>query len=138
MSQTVTQKKTGGALGLDIRSGKVAKTGSTKRIQELNGLLHATRPSIDIQRARAFTKVYRETEGEPELLRRYKASAEMYRSFKPVIYDHERLAGWAAGNIRGAQICLDTHAHWIGDDLDALSFHRGFPDTDGKGRSVLL
>ncbi len=120
MSQTVTQKKTGGALGLDIRSGKVAKTGSTKRIQELNGLLHATRPSIDIQRARAFTKVYRETEGEPELLRRYKASAEMYRSFKPVIYDHERLAGWAAGKIRGAQICLDTHAHWIGDDLDAL------------------
>lgn len=100
MSQTVTQKKTGGALGLDIRSGKVAKTGSTKRIQELNGLLHATRPSIDIQRARAFTKVYRETEGEPELLRRYKASAEMYRSFKPVIYDHERLAGWAAGKIR--------------------------------------
>ncbi len=122
MSQEMSakQESMGGALGLEMRSGKVTKVGSTKRIQELNGLLHSTRPSIDIQRVRAYTKVFKETEGEPELQRRCKASAEMYRSFKPVIYDHERLAGWAADKIRACQLALEIHAHWIGNDLDQL------------------
>jgi formate C-acetyltransferase len=111
---------TGGALGLVLREGKVAKTGSTKRIQELNGLLHSHRPTIDIQRTRAFTKVYKETEGEPELRRRYKAMAEVYRNWEPVIYDYERLPGWAANQIRACQICMEIHANWIGDDLDQL------------------
>lgn len=110
----------GGQLGLHIRNGKLAKTGSTRRIQELNGLLHGNRPSIDIQRSRAFTKVYKETEGEPELVRRYKAMAEVYRTLEPVIYDHERLAGWAANRIRGTQLVLEIHADWIGDDLDQI------------------
>jgi len=112
--------KIGGQLGLDIRNGKIAKSGSTRRIQELNGLLHGTRPSIDIQRIRAFTRIYKETEGEPELVRRYKAMAEVYRTLEPVIYDHERLAGWATNKIRATQLVLELHAHWIGDDLNQI------------------
>lgn len=114
------ETKIGGQLGLDIRNGKIAKSGSTKRIQELNGLMHGTRPSIDIQRIRAFTRVYQETEGEPELVRRYKAMAEVYRTLEPVIYDHERLAGWSANKIRATQLVLELHAHWIGDDLEQI------------------
>ena len=70
----------GAALGNELRAGTVAKVGSTKRIQELNGMLHSNRPNVDITRARAYTKVYRETEGMPSMMRRYKASAEVYRS----------------------------------------------------------
>ena len=110
----------GAKLGLKIRDGQCAKVGSTKRIQELNGMLHANRPNIDIHRTKVFTKVFKETEGEPEIRRRYKAFAETYRTLKPVIYDHERLAGWPASKIRGVQIAIEMHAHWLAEDLDQM------------------
>jgi len=110
----------GAKLGLEIRDGKIAKVGSTKRIQELNGMLHAERPNGDIFRARVLTKVYKETEGQPQIRRRYKASAELYKTMKPVIYDHERLAVWPASRIRGVQIAIEMHADWLADDLDNM------------------
>ncbi len=110
----------GAKLGLEIRDGKIAKVGSTKRIQELNGMLHAERPNGDIFRAKVLTRVYKETEGQPQIRRRYKASAELYKTMKPVIYDHERLAGWPASRIRGVQIAIEMHAHWLADDLDNM------------------
>lgn len=110
----------GGALGQAIRSGSVAKVGSTKRIQELNGMLHANRPNVDITRARAYTKIYKETEGQPPLRRRYKASAEVYRTLTDNVYDHEKLVGWPTQRIRGANFAIELHAHWLADDLQNL------------------
>lgn len=110
----------GAALGNEIRSGTVSKVGSTKRIQELNGMLHANRPNIDITRARAFTKVYKETEGEPPLMRRYKAAAEVYRTLSDNVYDYEQLVGWPTKRIRGANFAIELHAHWLADDLPNL------------------
>lgn len=110
----------GGQLGQEIRSGNVAKSGSTRRTQELNGLLHSNRPNVDITRARAYTKVYRETEGEPALRRRYKAAAEVYRTLTDAVYDHEQLVGWPTQRIRGANFAIELHAHWLVDDLPNL------------------
>ena len=75
-----TNATAGAALGNELRAGTVAQVGSTKRIQALNGMLHANRPNVDITRARAYTKIYKQTEGMPSLMRRYKASAEVYRT----------------------------------------------------------
>ena len=110
----------GAALGNELRAGTVAKVGSTKRIQELNGMLHSNRPNVDITRARAYTKVYRETEGMPSMLRRYKASAEVYRSLSDNVYDYEQLVGWPTKRIRGANFAIELHAHWLADDLPNL------------------
>ena len=117
MSHTPTA---GAALGNELRAGTVAKVGSTKRIQELNGMLHANRPNVDITRARAYTKVYKETEGLPSIMRRYKASAEVYRTLSDVVYDHEQLVGWPTKRIRGANFAIELHAHWLADDLPNL------------------
>ena len=114
------QAKGGAALGNELRAGTVAKVGSTKRIQELNGMLHSNRPNVDITRARAFTKVYRETEGMPPLLRRYKACAETYRTLSDNVYDYEQLVGWPTKRIRGANFAIELHAHWMADDLPNL------------------
>lgn len=114
------QAKGGAALGNELRSGTAAKVGSTKRTQELNGMLHGNRPNIDITRARAFTKVYRATEGMPPLLRRYKACAETYRSLSDNVYDYEQLVGWPTKRIRGANFAIELHAHWMIDDLPNL------------------
>ena len=110
----------GAALGNELRAGTVAKVGSTKRIQELNGMLHSNRPNVDITRARAYTKVYRETEGMPSMMRRYKASAEVYRSLSDNVYDYEQLVGWPTKRIRGANFAIELHAHWLADDLPNL------------------
>lgn len=117
MSHTPTA---GAALGNELRAGTVAKVGSTRRIQELNGMLHANRPNVDITRARAYTKVYKETEGLPSIMRRYKASAEVYRTLSDVVYDHEQLVGWPTKRIRGANFAIELHAHWLADDLPNL------------------
>ena len=100
-SIAMTTPTAGAALGNQLRAGTVAKVGSTKRIQELNGMLHANRPNVDITRARAYTKVYRATEGMPSLMRRYKASAEVYRTLTDNVYDYEQLVGWPTKRIRG-------------------------------------
>ena len=112
-----TNATAGAALGNELRAGTVAQVGSTKRIQALNGMLHANRPNVDITRARAYTKIYKQTEGMPSLMRRYKASAEVYRTLSDNVYDHEQLVGWPTQKIRGANFAIELHAHWLAEDL---------------------
>ena len=115
-----TNATAGAALGNELRAGTVAQVGSTKRIQALNGMLHANRPNVDITRARAYTKIYKQTEGMPSLMRRYKASAEVYRTLSDNVYDHEQLVGWPTQQIRGANFAIELHAHWLAEDLPNL------------------
>lgn len=115
-----TNATAGAALGNELRAGTVAQVGSTKRIQALNSMLHANRPNVDITRARAYTKIYKQTEGMPSLMRRYKASAEVYRTLSDNVYDHEQLVGWPTQKIRGANFAIELHAHWLAEDLPNL------------------
>ena len=115
-----TNATAGAALGNELRAGTVAQVGSTNRIQALNGMLHANRPNVDITRARAYTKIYKQTEGMPSLMRRYKASAEVYRTLSDNVYDHEQLVGWPTQKIRGANFAIELHAHWLAEDLPNL------------------
>ena len=115
-----TNATAGAALGNELRAGTVAQVGSTKRIQALNVMLHANRPNVDITRARAYTKIYKQTEGMPSLMRRYKASAEVYRTLSDNVYDHEQLVGWPTQKIRGANFAIELHAHWLAEDLPNL------------------
>ena len=115
-----TNATAGAALGNELRAGTVAQVGSTKRIQALNGMLHANRPNVDITRARAYTKIYKQTEGMPSLMRRYKASAEVYRTLSDNVYDHEQRVGWPTQKIRGANFAIELHAHWLAEDLPNL------------------
>ena len=115
-----TNATAGAALGNELRAGTVAQVGSTKRIQALNGMLHANRPNVDITRARAYTKIYKQTEGMPSLMRRDTASAEVYRTLSDNVYDHEQLVGWPTQKIRGANFAIELHAHWLAEDLPNL------------------
>ena len=115
-----TNATAGAALGNELRAGTVAQVGSTKRIQALNGMLHANRPNVDITRARAYTKIYKQTAGTPSLMRRYNASAEVYRPLSDNVYDHEQLVGWPTQKIRGANFAIELHAHWLAEDLPNL------------------
>lgn len=113
-------KEVGSKLGMEWRDGKLAEVGSTYRIQQLNKLLHAYRPSLEVQRTRCFTRVFKATEGEPFLRRRYMACAETYATLPVTIHDHERIVGWQGKKPRSENFNIEVHAHWLGEELDQL------------------
>lgn len=58
---------------MDWRKGMVTELGSTERVRNISRRFHSVRPSICLHRARAYTEVYKQTEGQPSVLRRAKA-----------------------------------------------------------------
>ena len=57
--------------GMAMRSGQVTEVGCTERIRKLNGLMHASRPNLELQRTRVFTKYFKEHESESQIRKRY-------------------------------------------------------------------
>ena len=55
------------------RRGMKSSLGSTERIQRLSARSRSTPQTLCLHRARAYTSVYKETEGEPLFVRRAKA-----------------------------------------------------------------
>ena len=110
----------GSKLGMEWRDGTSAEVGSTRRIQQLNRMLHANRPNVDIHRTQCFTRVFQATEGEPYLKRRYLASAETIRTLPVVIYPHDRIVGWQGRRVRCEQVNIEMHADWLEDDLEQM------------------
>lgn len=45
--------------GMEMRTGQVTEVGCTERIRKLNGILHAARPNLEMQRTRVFTKYFK-------------------------------------------------------------------------------
>ncbi|MHB1404906.1 MAG: pyruvate formate lyase family protein [Desulfitobacteriaceae bacterium] len=117
----------GSKLGMQWRDGTSAEVGSTYRIQQLNKLLHVNRPNLEIHRTRCFTKVFKATEGQPFLRRRYLASAETYATLPVQIYNHERIVGWQGRKPRSENFNIEIHADWLGNEVDDMPERRFDP-----------
>ncbi len=96
---TVTMRET-----QDWRHGKLVRIGSTERVKNLNQQFHETRPNICLHGMRVYTRVYKETEGEEEVLRRGKAIAEVLSTMPPVIMPSELIVGQPGCRLRGTTI----------------------------------
>jgi len=88
----------------DWRQGKLVRIGSTERVKNLNQQFHETRPNICLHGMRIYTKVYKETEGESEVLRRGKAIAEVLSAMPPVIMPLELIVGQPGCRLKGTSI----------------------------------
>lgn len=55
------------------------------------------RPEIrlDLQRSRLMTESYKQTDGEPNIMRRAKALVHILDNMKVYILDYERIVGWS-------------------------------------------
>ncbi len=115
-----TQPKIGTKVAMEWRDSKTAEVGGTERIRKLNRLLHSFRPSLDLHRARCFTRVYKEMEGCTEKRKMYFATAETIATLPVQIYDHERILGWQGKKPRTENISIEQHAHWMVDELDMI------------------
>ncbi|NPV52613.1 MAG: glycyl radical protein [Firmicutes bacterium] len=75
---------------------------------------------ISIERARLFTASYRETEGEPAIIRRAKAVAKVLREMKVMIYDDELITGNRSVWPRMGVLSPEMAVEWIEEELDSF------------------
>ena len=106
--------------GDQYKKGMVSVLGSTERIRRLNERLHSTPQTICLHRARAYTQVFAETEGEPLVLRRAKALRRTLEELPVSIGRDELLVGKHACRIRSVPVVPECHGGWLQWDLENL------------------
>ena len=102
------------------RQGMIVALGSTERIRRLNARLHSTPQSLCLHRARAYTAVYAETEGEPTVLRRAKALKRTLEDLPVTIQEDELIVGRRACRLRSVPVVPECHGGWLLRDLEGL------------------
>ncbi len=89
---------------------------------------------ICIEKVRLMTESYRETEGEPEVLRRAKALAHTLENITIFIRDGELVVGNAASKYMGVEIEFN-YGPWPDSEIEALR-SEGWLISDGDLREV--
>ena len=96
------------------------------------------RPQLCIERAEIYTKSFRETEGESEIIRRAKAFKRTCTEKSIFIADDELIVGGAATVPRAAVFCPEHSANWLKNELDELSARKQDPyDVDDVQKEKL-
>ena len=94
---------------------------TTLRIERLKQALFAKEREISLERALLYTESHRQTEGEPVLLRRAKATAYVLDNVNITIRDDELIAGNRTIKPRAGIISPEMDPYWIEKELD--TFH---------------
>ncbi|MGI5971652.1 MAG: glycyl radical protein [Oscillospiraceae bacterium] len=78
-------------------------------------------PEICTERAYYLTESYRQTEGEPEAVRRALALRNILSKMTVRILDGELLAGLPTSKIRGGSLTPELNSRWYANELDEIS-----------------
>jgi len=92
-----------------------------KRMDMLRENLFSHYPEICLERAKIFTDSFKKTEGEPIILRRAKAFAEVLEKMCIYIQDGELIVGNLARKPQAAPIFPEFSVEWIEDELNDFS-----------------
>lgn len=91
------------------------------RIERLKQRVIDTKPEMDLENARILTEGFRNTEGEPLVLRKAKAFHLQCEKKTITIWDDELIVGCSGSKIRGGILCADTCWSVLGDELESIS-----------------
>lgn len=97
------------------------------RITRLVDHLYEKMPVIESARARLITESYRETEGEPVIIRRAKAFAHILENIPIIIRDEELIVGSSTIAPRGCQTYPEFSYEWLEDELDTVETRSADP-----------
>lgn len=93
----------------------------TARTQAIKDALFAEKRQVTLERATLYMESYRQTEGEPPLIRRAKALRHLLENHQIVIDDHDLLVGNRSAKPRAGVLSPEMSPYWILDELDDFS-----------------
>lgn len=95
----------------------------TDRITKLRARLFQEKPRICPERARYFTSVMRQTEGEPIAIRRAKAFYEVLDKMSLYVLDHELIVGNHASKPKASPVFPEYSVDWIINEFNGDPYH---------------
>lgn len=93
----------------------------TNRTQRLKDALFASPREISLERALLYTASHRQTEGEPVIIRRAKATAYILDHVNIAIRDEELIAGNRTVKPRAGIISPEMDPYWLLEELDQFA-----------------
>ncbi len=93
----------------------------TNRISRLKDALFANPREISLERALLYTASHRQTEGEPVILRRAKATAHILDHVEIAIRDEELIAGNRTVKPRAGIMSPEMDPYWLLKELDQFA-----------------
>jgi len=110
-----------------IAKAQPSEAGSTERVGELNAMLLCVPRSVCLHRARAYTKVFSETEGEPRPIRFAKAFAKTLQDLPAVIAEGELIVGMPTCRTGAITFYPEFQVAWMRKEIDTLSRRESSP-----------
>lgn len=113
-----------------------------ERVRKLRNEVRST-PHMCVERALLLTESYRETEGEPPVVRRAKALARMLERMTVRIEDGDLIVGAATSKRVAGPMLPEVQWQWLEEELDTLAvrdYERFQPMTEeekSKAREIL-
>ena len=90
----------------------------TERTQHIKDSLFERPRRISLERGLLYMESYRQTEGEPAIIRRAKAFRHLLENHRIVIDDYDLLAGNRTETPRAGVLSPEMSPYWIMDELD--------------------
>lgn len=97
----------------------------TSRIRSLKNQILDAVPQIETARALSITASYKETEGQPAIIRRAKAFERILKELPVIIRDGELIVGSATVEPRSSQIYPEFSNTWVEDEFDRIGKRSG-------------
>ncbi|SNT07125.1 formate C-acetyltransferase [Anaerovirgula multivorans] len=111
---------------------------STERIAKLKKNYIDIKPSICVERAIAFTKSHKSTEGEAMILRRAKAFKEVCKQIPVTIFEDELIVGTPGIYKRSGFVCPEFSWQWVEKEMDDFGKRSQDPYLIGKEQKEIL
>ena len=84
-------------------------------------------PSVDVERARIYTQVFKETEGEDIIIRRAKGYKRYCEEREVRLPDDQLILGDTAIRPRAGAVCPEFHCGWLSQELDTIATRKQDP-----------
>ncbi len=110
----------------------------TERMERQKKLYIDTKPGICVERAMAFTRSHKETEGKPLIIRRALAFKEVCETLPIEIFADELIVGTPGRFKRSGFICPEFSWKWVEDEMDSFESRKQDPYAIGDEEKCIL
>ncbi len=104
------------------------------RVNRLKNRVILTRPEMDLENGAILTEGFKDSEGEPLVVRKARAFRKQCQKKTVIIWDEELIVGCSGSKIRAGILCADSCWSVLNEELDTISqrpydpFHLGDRD----------